>query len=100
MIYRVGNDYICIPLREAMPIDWMHRSAKDRAIAYAEEHGVCEFHISGESMIYYTSFPMERATYRATVNLITLKETREPLRAYYTAYKSHIGGKYTANYMA
>lgn len=68
------------------------------ALSYAENHGVIEYHISGNTMIYYSSFPMEHSTIKAVVNLDTMKEKRHYLKNYYIAYKSLIGGKYQANY--
>lgn len=68
------------------------------ALIYAEKHGVIEYHVRKGKMIYYTSFPMEHMTYKATVDLETLKETREPLRRYFVAYEGKIGGRYQANY--
>ena len=70
------------------------------ALCYAEDHGIIEYHVNGNTMVFYTSFPMEHMTYRGEVNLDTLEETREPMNGYYKPYKSLIGGKYQANYMA
>lgn len=68
------------------------------ALLYAETRGIIEYHVRKGKMIYYTSFPMEHMTYKATVDLVTLKETRKPLRRYYVAYEGKIGGRYQANY--
>lgn len=70
------------------------------AVSYAEKYGICEYHINGRNMIYYTTFPMEHMTYKAVVNLDTTTETRQPLKNYYKPYKSLICGKYQANYCA
>ncbi len=70
------------------------------AIRYAEKHGICEFHMQGDKMVYYTSWPMEHKTYKAVVNLDTQEEVRTTLRGYYKPYKSLISGKYQANYQA
>ena len=68
------------------------------AIIYAERYGIVEYHVSGNQMIYYTTFPMEHATYRAVVNLDTGHETREQMRGYYKPSQSLIAGKYQATY--
>lgn len=70
------------------------------AIKYAETYGICEFHTQNNKMVYYTSFPIERKTYKAVVNLDTWKETRTALRGYFKPYDSLIAGKYQANYEA
>lgn len=69
-----------------------------KAIMYAEKHGVCEFHLEDGKMVYYSSFPMEKTTYRCVVDLETMSEKRTPLRKYYKPYKAKISGKYQANY--
>lgn len=73
---------------------------KHLADLYAEKHGIIEYHIEHNKMIYYTSFPYEKNTYKVVVNLDTNKETRTLLKGYYKAYKSRVGGKYQSNYMA
>ena len=70
----------------------------EMATAYAERYGVCEFTVKGNTMVYYTSYPMERTTYKAVVNLDTTTETREAMKRYYKPWK-HIGGV-QVNYMA
>jgi hypothetical protein len=70
------------------------------AIKYAERHGICEYHLQGDKMVYYTSWPIERRTYKAVVNLDTQEETRTELRGYYKPYDSLIAGRYQANYEA
>lgn len=73
----------------------------DRALRYAEEHGIIEYYVEPEGkMIFYTSFPMEEMTYKASVDLNQLTETREPLGRYYPAYDEIIEGKCVANYCA
>lgn len=74
------------------------KSYEERAMAYAEHYGIVEFKVKGKAMIYYTSWPMERTTYKVTVNLDIIYETREAMRRYYKPYK-HIGGV-QVNYMA
>ena len=66
------------------------------ALVYAEHYGIIEFHVKGNQMIFYPTYPMEHRTYKATVNLDTFKETREPLKKYYKAYQGKIGGRYCA----
>lgn len=72
-------------------------SYMDIAIRYCERYGICEMHVVGNTMIYYTSFPMEHTTYKAVVDLDTLEENRTAMSKYYKPYKSLIGGKYQAN---
>lgn len=72
----------------------------DRALEYAEKHGIIEYHLEEGKMIFYTSFPMEHMTYKATVDLNQLTETREALDRYYVAYVDLVEGKYESNYMA
>lgn len=72
----------------------------DRALEYAEQHGIIEYHLEEGKMIFYTSFPMEGMTYKATVDLNQLTETREALYRYYVAYIDLVEGKYATNYMA
>lgn len=69
---------------------------KASALIYAEQYGIIEYHVKGNRMIYYPTYPEEHMTYKAVVNLDTFKETREPLKKYYKAYKGLIGGKYQA----
>ena len=73
---------------------------RHEAILYCEKYGVIEHHVIGNTMIYYTSFPMEHMTYKAVVNLDTWHEERTAISGYYKPYKSLIGGRYQANYMA
>ena len=68
------------------------------ATLYAEDHGIIEYHTNKNTMVYYQTFPYEHATYRAVVNLDTMKETREQMKNYYKPYNSRIGGKYQANW--
>ena len=68
------------------------------ALLYAEKHGIIEYYIKNNTMIYYSSFPIEHKTVKAVVNLDTLKEERKYLSRYYCAYDKKIGGKIQANY--
>lgn len=72
----------------------------ERAVRYAEQHGIIEFCVEGNTMIFYTSFPMEEMTYKATVDLNQLKETRKAMGKYYVAYDEIVEGKCVANYCA
>lgn len=69
---------------------------KNKALCYAERHGVIEYHVDGEQMIYYTSFPCEHMTYKAVINLNAMKEIRQAMSRYYKPFK-YIGGKYPVN---
>ena len=69
-----------------------------KALLYAEEHGVIEYHVDGNKMIYYSSFPLERSTIEAVVDLDTMTEGRKYLPEYYIAYSDLIDGKYQSNY--
>lgn len=69
------------------------------ALRYAEKHGIIEYHMEGRDMVYYTSWPMERNTYRAVVNLDKMHEKRTRMKRYTPAYAGRIGGRYQANYM-
>lgn len=90
MIYYNGLDWVMDAPQK--PITTM-----DKAIAYCEDYGICEFHLEGETLVYYISYRYEHMTYRAVVNLDTREEKRTPLKNYYKPYKSLIGGKYQAN---
>lgn len=72
---------------------------EDKALRYAERYGVIEYHVKGNKMIYYMSYPLERATMKVVVDLDAMKEDeRIRLKGYYPSYSSLIGGKYQANY--
>lgn len=74
------------------------RDYKHIALCYAEDHGVIEYHVKGNKMIFYTTWEMEHRTIKVVVNLDTLgEESRTELRGYYKPYKGLIGGKYQAN---
>lgn len=72
---------------------------ENTALIYAEKHGICEYHVVGNEMIYYSSFPMEKSTYKCVVNLENLTEIREKMNCYYRSYKDLIDGKFQSNYM-
>lgn len=79
--------------------EWDAMTDYDRkALCYAEDHGVLEYWVDGSKMFYYTSFPIERKTYKAEVDLDTGEEKRVSLKKYYKAYTVQIDGKAQANY--
>ena len=71
---------------------------EQKALLYAEKHGIIEYHVEGNKMIYYSSFPLEHSTIEAVVDLDTMTEKRKYLRRYYIAYSDLIDGKYQSNY--
>jgi hypothetical protein len=58
-----------------------------RAIEYAEKHGIVEFKVNGNRMIYYANYPAyisePNRTYKVTIRLDTMKEERKLLNKYY-----------------
>ena len=58
-----------------------------RAIEYAEKHGILDFNVKGNRMIYYANYPAYLAepdrTYKVTVRLDSMKEERQLLNKYY-----------------
>lgn len=58
-----------------------------RAIEYAEKHGILDFNVKGNRMIYYANYPAYLAesdrTYKVTVRLDTMREERQLLNKYY-----------------
>ena len=77
----------------------MEKARNDhKALLYAEKHGIIEYHIDGNKMIYYSSFPLEHSTIEAEVNLDTMTENRRYLPKYYVAYSDLIDEKYQSNY--
>ena len=71
---------------------------EQKALLYAEKHGIIEYHIDENKMVYYSSFPLEHSTIEAVVDLDTATEKRRYLPKYYVAYSDLIDGKYQANY--
>lgn len=53
------------------------------ALQYAEKHGIVEYKVKGNRMIYYANYPEyltePRYTMKVTVRLNTLKEERQRL---------------------
>lgn len=58
-----------------------------RAVEYAEKHGIIDFKVKGNRMIYYANYPAYIAepdrTYKVTIRLNTMKEERQLLNKYY-----------------
>jgi len=52
-------------------------------LQWAEKYGIVEYSIKGFELTYKDSYPTERTTYKAVVNLMTNKETRTPMTRYY-----------------
>lgn len=50
----------------------------NKAILYAEKHGIIEYQIENNSMIYYEKW--SNITYKCILNLDTMEETRKPLK--------------------
>ena len=73
---------------------------EQKALLYAEKHGIIEYHVEENKMIYYSSFPLEHSTIEAVVDLDTMAEKRKCLPKYYIAYSDLIDGKYQSNYCA
>lgn len=71
---------------------------QNKALLYAEKYGVIEYSVHDDTMVFYTSYPMEGKTYRVTVNLDTCQEERVELAKYYKPYDRKICGKLQANY--
>lgn len=75
------------------------RDYRHIALCYAEDHGVIEYHVKGNKMIFYTSWECEHSTLKVVVNLDTRREeSRTELKGYYKPYKARIAGKYQANF--
>ena len=53
------------------------------ALQYAERHGILDYKVKGNRMIYYANYPSylsePRKTYKVTVRLNTMKEERQLL---------------------
>lgn len=56
----------------------------NKATLYAEKYGILEYTIINKNMVYYANYLSERATYKVTVNLETMKEnSRKKMSRYY-----------------
>lgn len=57
---------------------------EDKALLYAEIHGILDYKVKGNLMIYYANYPKYLAepkrTYKVTYNLKTKTETRVLLK--------------------
>ena len=57
---------------------------EDKATQYAEQHGIIEYTVSGNKMVYYANYPAylsePRKTYKIMVNLNSMNETRTHLK--------------------
>lgn len=49
------------------------------ALQYSEKHGIHAYNVTNNTMTYYESYPNE-GTFKATVNLNTLKEVRTQVK--------------------
>lgn len=62
-------------------------SKEDKALLYAEEHGIINYKVKGNRMIYYHNYPAylnnPPYTVKYTVRLDTMKEERKVLKKYY-----------------
>lgn len=69
---------------------------EEKALRYAERHGVIEYKVKRNKMLYYTSCPQEHLSHRVTINLDTMEDKREKLKHYYKAFG--VIGNYSINY--
>lgn len=57
-----------------------------KALLYAEKYGIVKYIVKGNTMVYYVNYPQylksKAYTIKATVNLNTMKETRQQLKRY------------------
>lgn len=59
---------------------------EDRAMRYAEEIGIISYRVEDNTMVYYDTYEMERATYKRTIDLDTLTERVQAMSRYYKPY--------------
>lgn len=52
----------------------------DKALIYAEKHGIIAHEVIGNTMNYTETFPMEKSKYNVNVNLDTMQETRKEIK--------------------
>jgi len=61
-------------------------SNKEKAIAYCEKHGIFPHKITNQTLTYYAYYPAyiaeKRRTYKVTVRLADMRETRILLKKY------------------
>lgn len=62
-------------------------SKEEKALLYAEEHGIIKYKVKGNRMIYYRNYAdccgTRPYTVKCTVRLDTMKEERQVLKKYY-----------------
>lgn len=61
----------------------MNELNNKKALFYSEKYGVIEYIVKNSTMIYYANYPLEHNTYKCTVKLNILHETRKALKRYY-----------------
>lgn len=59
---------------------------EQRALRYAEKYGIIEYRVIKDTMVFYTSYPSQHATYKSAVNLDTYEEENRKLKRYYKPY--------------
>jgi hypothetical protein len=55
------------------------------ALLYAEKYGIIDYKVKGSKMTYYETYPNE-GTFKAVVDLKTMKETRTHLKRKYNKH--------------
>lgn len=56
-----------------------YQTHAERALLYAERYGIIEYEVKDNKMIYYEAYPFKSTTYKCTVNLNTMNETRREI---------------------
>lgn len=99
-LYGYAIDNNVYPVFVKYPTLGREVDVEELTLLYAEKHAVIEYHLERKDgqMVYYTSFPLERKTYKAVVDSKRRKEVRTELDKYYEPYKSKIGGRWFADY--
>ena len=77
-------------------MDKTNNDYKAKALEFAEKHGIIEYVVNGNKMIFYTSYPSEKATYKSVLDLDIMVELVEKTKRYYAPFK-YIG-KCQVNY--
>jgi hypothetical protein len=67
------------PEKQKLKIGGDSMTYEEKALQYAEKHGIVSYENDGNIMVYKESFPVEGTTYVVSVNLDTMKETRTEL---------------------
>jgi len=60
-----------------------------KALKIAERIGVTVYTVNGNTMTYYTNYPLEHRTIRVSINLYTSIETRKPFKNYLKKGNAH-----------